>query len=43
MEQEQRFLDAMNHVERYRISGEQLVLLDGSGTVLARFEAAVSH
>ena len=40
MEQEQRFLQALNHVERYRISGQQLELLDGAGTVLARFEAA---
>jgi heat shock protein HslJ len=40
MEQEQRFLNSLNHVERYRISGQQLELLDGSGAVLARFEAA---
>jgi len=40
MEQEQRFLKSLNHVERYRLSGGQLELLDGSGTVLARFEAA---
>ena len=40
MEQEQHFLNSLNHVERYRISGQQLELLDGSGTVLARFEAA---
>jgi copper homeostasis protein (lipoprotein) len=39
MEQEQRFLSALNRVERYRISGQQLELLDGSGAVLARFEA----
>lgn len=40
MEQEQRFLTALNHVERYRLSGQQLEFLDGSGSVLARFEAA---
>jgi copper homeostasis protein (lipoprotein) len=40
MEQEQRFLESLNRVERYRISGQQLELLDSSGTVLARFEAA---
>ena len=40
MEQEQRFLKSLNHVQRYRISGQQLELLDGSGAVLARFEAA---
>ena len=39
MEQEQRFLKSLNHVERYRINGQQLELLDGSGAVLARFEA----
>jgi heat shock protein HslJ len=40
MEQEQRFLKALNHVERYHLNGQQLELLDGSGSVLARFEAA---
>ena len=40
MEQEQRFLKSLNHVERYRIRGHQLELLDGSGAVLARLEAA---
>jgi len=40
MEQEQRFLKSLTQVERYRISGRQLQLLDGSGTVLARFEGA---
>ena len=40
MEQEQRFLKSLNHVERYRIRGQQLELLDGSGAVLARLEAA---
>jgi copper homeostasis protein (lipoprotein) len=40
MEQEQRFLNSLSHVERFRISGRQLELLDESGAVLARFEAA---
>jgi heat shock protein HslJ len=40
MQQEQRFLESLNHVEGYRMSGQQLELLDGSGAVLARFEAA---
>jgi copper homeostasis protein (lipoprotein) len=40
MEQEQRFLTSLNHVERYRISGRQLELLDGAGAVLAQFEAS---
>ena len=40
MDQEQRFLKSLSHVERYRISGQRLELLDRSGAVLARFEAA---
>jgi heat shock protein HslJ len=40
MQQEQRFLESLNQVERYRMSGQQLELLDSSGKVLARFEAA---
>jgi copper homeostasis protein (lipoprotein) len=40
MEQEQRFLKSLNRVERYRISGQQLELLDASGAVLVRLEAA---
>jgi hypothetical protein len=40
MEQEQRFLKSLNHVERFRISGQRLELLDGSGAVLAGFVAA---
>jgi copper homeostasis protein (lipoprotein) len=40
MKQEQHFLKSLNQVERYRISGQQLELLDASGAVLARFEAA---
>jgi heat shock protein HslJ len=43
MEQEQRLLKSLSRVERYRISGQQLELLDGSGAVLGRFEAAPSH
>jgi len=39
MEQEQRFLKTLNHVKRYRISGEQLDLLGADGTVLATFSA----
>ena len=40
MEQEQHILNSLSHVERFRISGQQLELLDGAGAVLARFEAA---
>jgi len=40
MQQEQRFLKSLNDVERYRMSGQQLELLDSSGAVLARFETA---
>lgn len=40
MDMEQRFLKSLSHVERYRISGAHLELLDGVGEVLARFEAA---
>ena len=39
MEQEQRLHQALAKVQRYRISGSQLEMLDGSGAVLARFEA----
>lgn len=39
MEQEDRFLRALGTVERYRISGSQLDLLDSAGAVVARFEA----
>src|SRR5262249_27106222 len=35
MEQEQRFLEALSRVERYRIRGEQLELLAADGTALA--------
>ena len=39
MEQEQRFLQSMEKVERYRISGNYLEVLDAGGAVIARFEA----
>lgn len=43
MDQEKRFLDALVHVERYRIRGSHLELLDAAGTVYARFEAVALH
>lgn len=39
MEQERLFLQSLVKVERYRISGDQLELLDTSGAVVARFLA----
>ncbi len=39
MEQEQRFLETLGKVERYRISGSHLEMLDATGAVLARLEA----
>ena len=39
MEQEQRFLQSIEKVERYRISGSHLEMLDAAGAVIARFEA----
>ena len=39
MEQEQRFLQSLEKVERYRIRGSHLEMLDASGAVIARFEA----
>lgn len=39
MEQEQRFLAALKDATRWRITGQQLTLLDASGTPVARFEA----
>lgn len=39
MEQEQRFLASLEKVERYRILGNHLEVLDAAGAVLARFEA----
>ncbi|MFA9438218.1 META domain-containing protein [Uliginosibacterium sp. sgz301328] len=40
MEQEQRFLDALGEVAKWRINGSHLELLDATGRSLARFEAA---
>jgi copper homeostasis protein (lipoprotein) len=39
MDQEQRFLRSFEKVDRYRISGLRLEMLDAAGTSLARFEA----
>jgi heat shock protein HslJ len=39
MEQEQRFLQAIQKVATYRIGGSHLDMMDASGAVLARFEA----
>ena len=39
MDLEQHFLKTLNKVERYRISGSHLEMLDAAGTVVARFEA----
>jgi copper homeostasis protein (lipoprotein) len=39
MEQEGRFFEALDHVERFRIQGSFLELMDADGTVNARFEA----
>jgi heat shock protein HslJ len=41
MEQEQQFLRSIEKVERYRISGRHLEMLDMAGAVIARFEAVV--
>lgn len=38
MDTEKKFLDVLRAVSRWRIAGERLELLDGSGRVLARFE-----
>jgi copper homeostasis protein (lipoprotein) len=43
MEQEQRFLQSMGTVERYRIRGSHLEVLDAGGAVMARFEAVASR
>lgn len=40
MELERRFLQSLEKVERYRIRGTRLDLLDASGAVIAGFEAA---
>jgi copper homeostasis protein (lipoprotein) len=42
METEQDFLKALGNVRRWKIAGEQLELMDGSGKVVAVFEAADS-
>ncbi len=39
LEQEQRFLAALEGVTRHRIDGSHLELLDATGAVAARFEA----
>ena len=39
MEQEQRFLQSIEKVERYRIKGSDLEMLDAGGAVVARFQA----
>ena len=39
MEQEQRFLQTIEMVDRYRIKSSHLELLDAGGVVIARFEA----
>jgi heat shock protein HslJ len=39
METERGFLNALSRVRRWRISGQQLALLDAAGNVVARFEA----
>ncbi len=41
MDLEQQFLRALEKVKRYRIRGSHLDMLDGAGTVIARFEAVV--
>jgi heat shock protein HslJ len=43
MEQEQRFLQSLEKVERYRISGSHLEMLDATAVVIARFEAVASR
>jgi heat shock protein HslJ len=40
METEQKFLKALGQVKRWKIAGQQLSLMDGSGKVVAAFEAA---
>jgi copper homeostasis protein (lipoprotein) len=41
MDNEKRFLEALEHVERYRIRNSNLEFLDRTGAVSARFEAVV--
>jgi len=40
METEQKFLKALGQVKRWKIAGQQLSLMDGSGKVVTVFEAA---
>jgi heat shock protein HslJ len=40
METERAFLQALERVARWRISGSTLALLDGAGTAVARFEGS---
>ena len=42
-EQEKRFTEALTKVERYRIRGSHLELLDATGAVSARFEAVALY
>lgn len=42
MQLEQQFLQSIQKVERYRISGRYLEMLDAEGAVIARFEAAAA-
>lgn len=39
MAQEQRFLQTLARVQRYRVAGSRLDMLDAAGAVIARFEA----
>ena len=39
MDIEQGFLQSLEKVERWRIKGSHLEMLDGAGAVVARFEA----
>jgi heat shock protein HslJ len=39
MQQEKRFLDALEQADQYRIRGSHLDLLDARGATIARFEA----
>lgn len=40
MEQERLFLRSLSKVDRYRISGDRLELLEPSGAIIAGFVAA---
>jgi heat shock protein HslJ len=39
METEQKFLKALGQVKRWKIAGQQLEMMDGSGKVILVFEA----